>query len=652
MNSTRFANWSVTALRRMCLTLTLGALIWPMAAIGEVEASVAAPARGWNSVGPAPPTVLAPISAHLASRTIYINSLGGGLFKSTNGGSSFVALENSPRGASSLAVDPTDPNVVYVGFSKSTDGGANWIDMEGGGGVLVMDPTNPNILYGAGGDLLKTIDAGATWSLVESISGVGPLAINPFNANVLYAGTGDGAFKSIDGAATWTPIDIDSTVSALLVDPSNGNIVYAGSNGNGVYKSIDGGASFVRIGSPRSGIVFSLAKSGDKLYAATDVEGVSVSRDGGATWRNTGVAEGRGLALSTDSAGAVYLGTNFEGAFVLPAGDRHGHDSESSDHDNRWRRLGWKQLKNCACQSGFAVAVDPSDHEHVFFTAEGGLLETENGGRTWKDGNRHGMVAGAPAVVAFDPQQPRRVYAGSFGNGFFKSVDNGKHWARRSFGSGNQAILAVAVDPVDHSVYVGTLFADGIWKSTDFADTFTRIDRAPGAPPGEFLDLSGRGIAIDPNNHANVFFADRGTGTWRSQDAGASWINVDAIQAQNVTVDPTDSNVVYVGSLFAGVLKSTDGGASFTVKSNGLPEGVRMPVAGGVRVNPAHHNVLYVGAEFDGVFKSTDGAESWLPVNLGLEGVRVMGLAIDPANPRVLYAGTSASVYKTRTGGE
>ena len=137
-----------------------------------------------------------------------------------------------------------------------------------------MDPTNPNILYGAGGDLLKTIDAGATWSLVESISGVGPLAISPFNANVLYAGTGDGAFKSIDGAATWSPIDIDSTVSVFLVDPSNGNIVYAGTNGNGVYKSINGGASFVRVGSPRRGIVFSLAKSGDKLYAGTDV-GVS-----------------------------------------------------------------------------------------------------------------------------------------------------------------------------------------------------------------------------------------------------------------------------------------------------------------------------------------------------------------------------------------
>ena len=69
-------------------------------------------------------------------------------------------------------------------------------------------------------------------------------------------------------------------------------------------------------------------------------------------------------------------------------------------------------------------------------------------------------------------------------------------------------------------------------------------------------------------------------------------------------------------------------------------------------MNPAHHDVLYVGALGDGVFKSTDGAETWAPVNLGLDGVSVGGLALDPVRPNVLYAGTSSSVYKTTTGGD
>ncbi len=660
MNSKRLSNWSKAAFRGLGLLLAVAGLIGPTAAIAEVEATDSVQARGWKSVGPAPPTVAAPVAADPASRTIYINTLGGGLFRSRNGGSSFVALEGSLRGYSSLALDPRDSNVVYVGFYKSIDGGANWTDMGGGGGrALVMDPTNPDVLYGVDGDILKTIDAGATWFPAgDGVSAAVSLAINPFDTSVLYAGTrGGGAFKSVDGGVVWSAVEIDSTVWSLLVDPDNGNVVYAGTDGNGVYKSIDGGASFERVGSPRSGIVFSLARSGDKLYAATDVGGVSVSRDGGVSWRDAGVAEGRALALSTDSAGAVYLSTNLEGAFVLPASD-HGLErledvaGAQTGNERRWKRLGWNKLKNCACQEGGAVAIDPSNRERIFFASEGGLLVSEDGGRNWKDGNRHGLLLGSPTVFAFDPQQPRRVYAGSVGEGIFKSVDHGKHWVRRRFGLGNQIIVALAVDPVDHSLYVGTVFGDGIWKSTDYGDTFTRIDRAPGAPPDEFLDLSGRGIAVDPHNHTTVYFTDRASGTWRSQDAGASWINVDGNPAQNVTVDPTDSSIVYVGSFFLGVLKSVDGGASFTPKSNGLPDPLFMPVAAGVKVNPAHHNVLYVGAQFDGVFKSTDGGESWSPVSMGLEGVNVGGLAMDPVNPRVLYAGTSASVYKTTTAAE
>jgi photosystem II stability/assembly factor-like uncharacterized protein len=647
-------------LMRLCFALALGCAIWPIAANAGAEAPDSFRARGWKSVGPAPPAILAPIVAHPPSGTIYIGSLGGGVFKSTNGGSRFVPLDNSPRSATSLTMNPDDPNVVYAGFSKTTDGGATWTDMEGGGSAaLVMDPTDPNVLYGVSGDVLKTVDGGATWFPVEGISEIGSLAINPSNPSEVYAGTVGGVFRSTDGAISWILTDVDATVLALLVDPSNGSIVYAGSNGNGVYKSIDGGASFARIGSPQANVVFSLAKGGDKLYAGTNENGVSVSKDGGVTWKNTGVAEGRGYALSTDSAGALYLGTNFEGAFVLPAGDRHDRDGERDedfdddrgDRNHKWRRLGWKQLEDCACQEGYAVAVDPSDRKHVLFTANlGGLFVTRDGGRTWKDGGLHGLTALSPSGVAFDPQQPRRVYVGSFGEGVFKSEDHGKHWVRRQVGTG-AIIVGLDVDPIDHSVYVATVFG-GIWKSTDFGDTFTRIDRAPGAPPGEFLDLSGRGITVDPRNHSTVYFADRGTGIWRSPDAGASWTNVDGEPAQNVTVDPTDSNIVYSGSLFAGVLKSTDGGASFTVKSNGLPDGVHMPPAGGVRVNPAHPNVLYVGAEGDGVFKSTDGAETWMTVDLGLDGSIVLGLAIDPIRPNILYAATSSSVYKTRTGGE
>jgi hypothetical protein len=100
-----------------------------------------------------------------------------------------------------------------------------------------------------------------------------------------------------------------------MVDPDDGNIVYAGSNGDGVYKSTDGGNSFARVGSPAVGVVLSIVKSGSKLYAGTAGGGVSVSEDGGATWRNAGVPRSMALMLSVDGEGSVYAGTNFHGAY-------------------------------------------------------------------------------------------------------------------------------------------------------------------------------------------------------------------------------------------------------------------------------------------------------------------------------------------------
>ena len=608
----------------------------------------------WKSVGPVPPAIEAAIAAHAPSHTIYIAGAGGDFLKSTDGGATFFAIADRPSGPLSMVMDPNDPNVVYAAGFKTTDGGVTWVEQGGGFGfTMAMDPTNPRIVYSGFFGVEKTTDGGETWESVSQglpDASVFSLAINPFNPNVLFAGTqGDGAFKSIDGAATWTPVDIDSTVYGMLVDPDDGNTVYAGSNGNGVYKSTDGGDSFVRVGSPEVGVVLSIVKSGQQLYAGTAGGGVSVSENGGETWTNTGVSQGQGLILSVDSAGGVYVGTNFDGAFVLPAGGR----------SQKWRRLAWKELKSCACQQGHGLSIDPSDHSHVFFTTnDGGLLVTNDGGAHWQDGGTKGFVARASRAVAFDPQQPWRVYASSVAGGLFKSEDHGQSWKRRRFGSSTNYTTGVYVDPVDHSVYVATfsnlgIETNGVWKSTDFGETFTRIDRAPNAPPGKFLNLSGRGITVDPHHHRTVYFADRSSGIWRSQNAGASWYHVDATPVFSVTVDPTDSNIVYAGAAGgAGVLKSTDGGASFSPKNSGLPEDANTSRTGAVQVNPKHNNVLYVGTEGDGVFESTDGAETWFPISSGLDDLNIVGLAMDPGFPNILYAATSSSVYKISIAGQ
>jgi photosystem II stability/assembly factor-like uncharacterized protein len=573
-------------------------------------------------------------------------------------------------------MSPTNPNVVYVntqfdGFYKTVDGGAHWTGADWGGLNLVMDPNKPNVMYGASGPfdhLLKTTDGGNTWSdAADGLSGalVFTIAIDPHDSNVLYAGsTGQGAFKSTDAGATCKPINADSNVNALLVDPDDSNIVYVGSNGHGVLKSTNGGRSFVRIGSPRVTSILSLAKSGQTLYAGTATQGVSESIDGGRTWRNSEVSSGLGNVLSVDSQGSVYVGTNFDGAFVR------------SVSDSDWRRLGWDLLKRCACQQGVAIVIDPSDHDHVLFTTNGGgLLATEDGGRHWHDGGTEGLMSNGPRGIAFDPRDPRRVYVGSiWGGGLFKSEDGGKHWQRRKFGPADIVVYGVAVDPVDHSVVYATSLTGfdhvvngtpqgyGLWKSTDYGDTFTRIDRAPGAPAGVYLGFSGQTVTVDPHHHRTVYFPDSGNvgGLWRSLDGGNTWTEVDASDNfLSVTVDPTNSSIVYASTSGLGgyqVLKSIDGGASFSPKSIGLPGGETANM-GFLQVNPQRSNVLYLGTEASGLFKSTDAAETWFPINLGLDGnthydVSISGLVMDPESPDTLYAATAFhSVYKTSTGG-
>jgi photosystem II stability/assembly factor-like uncharacterized protein len=617
----------------------------------------------WQSIGPAPPAITTPIVADAATHTIYIGSAGGGVLRSTNGGATFVAVNNGLGGSiiTGLAIAPNSSNVVYAntqfdGFYKTIDGGAHWTGGNWGGFTLLADPANPGTLYSASGPfdyVQKSTDGGNTWSYAADGLGeasVSALAMDPHNSKVLYAGgSGQALFKSTDGAATWTPITINTNITALLVDPDNSKVIYAGTDGHGVYKSTNDGRLFARVGSPKVTRILALAKSGQTLYAGTATQGVSESVDGGRTWRNSGVSSGIGNVLSVDSAGSVYAGTNFDGAFVR------------SVSDSDWRRIGWNELKRCKCQNGNALAIDPADHNHLIFTTNGGgLLVTEDGGRSWSDGGTEGLTSDAPRGVAFDPQEPRRVYAGSLeGGSLYKSEDHGKHWQRRRLGPPDAFVFGVAVDQVDHSVYATTGNGHGLWKSTDYGDTFTRIDRAPGAPEGVFLGLSGHTVTIDPNNHAIIYLPDDGAvmGIWRSQDAGRSWKEVDATDNfESVTVDPTDSSIVYASSQnFSGgpaVLKSLDGGHSFSPLGNGLPSGFGGLNTGFLLVNPKDPRVLYTGFEYVGVFKSTNAGESWFPINLGLDNLYITGLAMDPESPATVYAATwFRSVYKTVTGG-
>jgi photosystem II stability/assembly factor-like uncharacterized protein len=192
--------------------------------------------------------------------TLYAGTNFAGVFKSTNGGQSWTAANSGMTNAliEDLAVDPVNPTTLYAaiggcsfncsltaGVFKSTNGGMSW----------------------AG------VNSGITDLQVVS------LAVEPSDTNILYAGTRlHGVFKSIDGGASWTPVnpDLSSTLFAIIhlplaVDPLNPGIVYAGTV-NGVFKSTDSGMNWTsaNTGFPASTSIFELAI--EPAAAATSVE--------------------------------------------------------------------------------------------------------------------------------------------------------------------------------------------------------------------------------------------------------------------------------------------------------------------------------------------------------------------------------------------
>ena len=273
--------------------------------------------------------------------TIYAATWGHGLFKSTDGGANWVNIvlpgglpaAQVTRGISvpqpnfigSLAIDPKDASTVYAGSNtyccpwvswvyKSTDGGESWMASRLNAAAvtsLAIDPQNPSVLYAGHSDSIdgeggisKSVDGGVNWTDVGTIvdGNVYGLGIDPLNSGTLYAATMSWhavgyvgrVFKSSDGGASWLntalpTMEVDpqhnSSVSAVLIDPRTPTTVYAATNtwrgtayvGN-VVKSTDGGTSWVDSGLmvPRITSLRIDPQDPDRIFAATDSSGVFV----------------------------------------------------------------------------------------------------------------------------------------------------------------------------------------------------------------------------------------------------------------------------------------------------------------------------------------------------------------------------------------
>ncbi len=550
----------------------------------------------------------------------------------------------------------------------------------GGGGFFwcaAADPRDPDVFY-MGGDVLgvyKTTDGARSWKIVnDGIQnyGVFSIATAPGDGNVVYALTLEGMARSRDGAATWTPLNntfadgLKITAErrgsnhAIAVDPRNADVVYAGSGSGDLFKSENGGDGWTRLDylsalpeengtvSEKGPIatVFIPASSSDTVYVAHTVQGLFRSTDAGATWTHYDALPKNAVALAGGWANApktLYAGFGKEGLY------------RSVDAGATWTKIETVESKYVVHD----LCVDPRDANvvHVLSTEgwSGTCLVTRDGGATWtatrdfqRDlvGNPTNPADGptgslsAATNFAMSPADPDRIVVSANWNNLV-THDGGKSWVEASKGADITCFHDIRF--ADGHVY-GAAMDEGLFRSDDNGATWKAL-----APFRYTPGLSGHYWRTLPQKLAD--------GSIRVLTTVSAWPAPNPYPNQVLVFKDNGEPAV-------------EGGNSF-VRATGLPDYIPhantmwgQGYARALAADPKNPDILYLGIDGDpengnaggGIFKSTDGGLTWKQF-ANQPGSRRMfyGVAVDPTDSnRVFWAagGAEAGIYVSPDGGE
>ena len=630
--------------------------------------------------------------------TYYTGFTGGGVYKTTNGGNSWINISDeyfNTGSVGALVVAPSDPNVVYAGMGETCIRG----NMSVGDGIY------------------RSVDGGDTWDHIGLGDShfIGEIVVHPKNPDILWVaamghvfgnnGNSErGVFKSIDGGKNWKKVLYHNDKTGAVdieVDPTNPRILYAtlweayrnpwemssGGEGSGLYKSTDSGETWENIskrpGLPKGllgkiGVAVSPLNS-DRVWAIIENEngGVFRSDDKGKTWKR--INKERELRQRAWYYTHIVAGTENENeVYVLNVGFYKSTDGGSNferirtphgDHHDLW--------------------ISPSDGNRMVVADDGGGQTTYNGGKSWS--SYHTSATAQFYQVITDDQFPYRIYGAQQDNSTvgIKSRTAGygiteRDWAPVAGGESGY----IAPHPTNPNITFGGSYGGYFNKFNDFTKESDRIDVWPDNPMGAGAEnLKYRfqwtfPIYISPHNSEKLYATSQYV--HRSMDEGMSWQTISGDLTRNdkskqkqsggpITKD--DTSVEYYNTIFTFAESPIEPGVLWTGADDGLihisrdngetwknvtPKG--MPEAMASIIDPSAHDggTAYLAAnrykfgDFSPMlYKTNNYGKSWKKITTGIpemDFTRV--IREDPNKKGLLYAGTETGVYVSFNDGE
>jgi photosystem II stability/assembly factor-like uncharacterized protein len=596
---------SLTA--RASLVLLAVSTLLPVPVSAQVEIPQALSALRLREIGPAVAGGrIADIAVHPTNRSVWYVAVGsGGLWKTTNAGTTWTPVfDDQPSySVGTVALDPTNPDVVWVGTGenvsgrhvgwgsgvyRSRDGGATWANVGLGSsehiGKILVHPKDGNTvlvaaegpLWASGGDrgVYKTTDGGEAWSHVLDIdeeTGVTDLEFDPSTPKTLYAaayqrrrhvwgfmggGPESGIYKSVDGGDTWRQVTTglpkgDMGKIGLAVTPADPNRVYAtieaDGDERGFYRSTNKGESWERRNAYISGGTgphyyqeIEASPKDPDLVIQMDVF-FQITRDGGATFSN--------------------LGT--------------GREKHSDNH---------------------ALWIDPDDTQHMLAGTDAGLYETFDQGSTW----RHfpNMPLSQFYKVALSNSEPFYDILGGaqdLGTLWGPSRTMNTEGVRNSdwyFPMGADG-YGVQVDPSDPDILYLMTQQGNLYRTDRRSEESIQIQPqpTPGDPPERWNWDSP--IIISPHDSNRLYFGSQRL--WRSDDRGDSWSAV----SEDLTTNTNRYELPYMGRVWELDALHDNGAMSKYATLTTIAE------------SPVAEGVLYTGSDDGLIHVSDDGGQTW-----------------------------------------